>query len=105
MIVRELIERGAVFYPRHTAAVYQGQRLTFAEVYQNSLKMANALLALGLRKGDRVASLLGNSLQSIEIDFALLLSGLVRGAVHPCVRRFRVAALDSRCRECRAARV
>ncbi len=78
MVVKELIQRGTKFYPRQTAVLYQGETLTFEQVYSNSNRLANALLKLGLRKGDRVAFLLANSLQSIEIDFALLLSGLVR---------------------------
>jgi len=78
MHARELIRRGAVYFPQRTAAMFQGKSLTFDEVYRRSNRLANALLKLGLQKGDRVAFLLANSLQSIEIDFALLQSGLVR---------------------------
>lgn len=87
MNVRELITRGAVYYPDHLAVIYgeQGVRegtphhtLTFKTVYENTNALANALLQLGLSKGNRVAFLLANSAQSIEIDFAILQSGLVR---------------------------
>ncbi len=78
MHARELIKRGAKYYSNRTAVMFQGQSLTFEAVYRNSNRLANALLKLGLKKGDRVASLLANSLQSVEIDFALLQSGLVR---------------------------
>ncbi|PWA10389.1 AMP-dependent synthetase [Pueribacillus theae] len=74
----ELIKRGAIYYPNHTGVIYEGKKLTFEQVYKNSNRLANALLQLGLQKGDRVAFLLANSLQSVEIDFALLLTGLVR---------------------------
>lgn len=74
----ELIKRGAMFYPNHTGVIYQGKKITFEEVYKNSNRLANALIKLGLEKGDRVAFLLSNSLQSVEIDFALLIAGLVR---------------------------
>lgn len=74
----ELIKRGARYYPNHTAVIFKGEKSTFEQVYKNSNRLANALLKLGLRKGDRVASLLSNSMQSVEIDFALLLTGLVR---------------------------
>lgn len=74
----ELIKRGAVYYPNHTGVVYEGKSLTFDQVYKNSNRLANVLLNLGLKKGDRVAFLLANSIQSVEIDFALLLTGLVR---------------------------
>ncbi len=74
----ELIKRGAMYYPNHTGVIYEGEKLTFNQVYRNSNRLANALLKLDLKKGDRVAFLLANSLQSVEIDFALLLTGLVR---------------------------
>ncbi|MDQ0191338.1 long-chain fatty acid--CoA ligase [Alicyclobacillus cycloheptanicus] len=78
MNASELIERGAKYYPKQTAVICQGERLTFEEVYRNANRLANGLLKLGLQKGDRVAFLLANSAQSVEIDFALLLCGLVR---------------------------
>lgn len=74
----ELIQRGAVYYPDHVAVIYQDRQATFEEVYRNSNRLANVLMRLGLKKGDRVASLLANSLHSVEIDFALLRSGLAR---------------------------
>lgn len=78
MIAPELIRRGAKFFSKETAVIFQGEKLTFESVYRNSNRLANALLKVGLRKGNRVAFLLANSLQSVEIDFALLLSGIVR---------------------------
>ncbi len=78
MNAAELIIRGAIYYPNHTGAIFNGEKLTFDQVYRNSNRLANSLLSLGLKKGDRVAFLLANSLQSLEIDFALLQTGLVR---------------------------
>lgn len=78
MKAAELIKRGALYYPHHTAVMFEGKTLTFEEVYRNSNRLANALLNIGLRKGDRVAFLLANSEKSVEIDFAILLAGLVR---------------------------
>ncbi|MBS4210912.1 MULTISPECIES: class I adenylate-forming enzyme family protein [Neobacillus] len=78
MNAAELIKRGAVFFPNHTGVIFEGKKLTFDQVYRNSNRLANALLSLGLKKGDRVAFLLANSLQSVEIDFALLLTGIIR---------------------------
>lgn len=74
----ELIKRGAVYFPNHTAVIYKKEKITFDQVYKNSNRLANSLLKFGIKKGDRVAFLLANSLQSVEIDFALLQTGLVR---------------------------
>ncbi|MGG1678723.1 class I adenylate-forming enzyme family protein [Neobacillus sp. NRS-1170] len=78
MNAAELIKRGARFYPNHTSVIFQGEKLTFDQVFRNSNRLANSLLSLGLKKGDRVAFLLANSLQSVEIDFALLLTGIIK---------------------------
>jgi acyl-CoA synthetase (AMP-forming)/AMP-acid ligase II len=78
MIAAELIKRGAQYYAKETAVIYKDQKLTFEEVHKNSNRLAHALFQLGLEKGDRVSFLLANSIHSIEIDFAMLKSGLVR---------------------------
>ncbi|MDQ6660121.1 MAG: AMP-binding protein [Chloroflexota bacterium] len=78
MHARDLITRGATYYSDKVAVIFGEQRLTFETVYGNANALANALLNLGLHKGDRVAFLLANSAQSIEIDFAILQAGLVR---------------------------
>lgn len=78
LIAAELIRRGATYFPDHVGVIFEGESRTFDQVYKNSCRLANGLLRMGLKKGDRVAILLSNSLQSVEIDFALLLSGLVR---------------------------
>lgn len=78
MIAAESIKRGAIYYAKETAVIYKNQKLTFEEVHKNSNRLAHALFQLGLEKGDRISFLLANSIHSIEIDFAMLKSGLVR---------------------------
>ena len=78
MIAAELIGRGALHHHNRTAAIFQSEQWTFDEVNHNANRLAHALFELGLRKGDRVAILLSNSIHSLEVDFALLKSGLVR---------------------------
>ncbi len=46
-------------------------------------RVANALLSTGLAPGDRVVLLLGNTPEFVEVEQALLLSGLVRVALSP----------------------
>jgi len=49
----------------------------FATLHRNALAVANALRVLGVRRGDRVAVLLRNSLEWVEIFFALANIGAV----------------------------
>jgi fatty-acyl-CoA synthase len=59
-------------------AVRDSQRsLSFAQWHERSLRLANALLGLGLDKGDRVALLAYNCAEWMEIYAALSAAGLV----------------------------
>jgi acyl-CoA synthetase (AMP-forming)/AMP-acid ligase II len=78
MLAANLIRKGVKEFPDNIAVIFEDQKITFKEVYENSNKLANVLRGLGLEKGDKVAFLLSNSQQSVEIDLALLLAGLVR---------------------------
>lgn len=60
------------------AAESNGRRLTIADLRQRSNRMANALLGLGLVKGDRVAYVAQNHLEYVVLEFALVKAGLVK---------------------------
>jgi acyl-CoA synthetase (AMP-forming)/AMP-acid ligase II len=70
MNVGMLLSSHARFRPEHTAVVFENKRLTFKEFNTRVNKCANALLAMGVRKGDKVATLLPNSLELLEIYWA-----------------------------------
>jgi len=76
--VRYLIERAVKEYPERTALVFADRRLTFAQLDSRVNRLANALLELGLKKGDRVGMLLKNGCEFIEADFAFAKTGIVR---------------------------
>jgi acyl-CoA synthetase (AMP-forming)/AMP-acid ligase II len=56
----DLLARVAYMYPEKVAAVHGKPRLTYAELGERAWRLANALRAAGLEKGDRVATLLPN---------------------------------------------
>lgn len=55
----------------------RGRALTYPELESRTNRLANSLLQLGLRKGDRVAVMLYNSTDFVEVDCALAKVGLV----------------------------
>jgi fatty-acyl-CoA synthase len=62
----------------HKTAVRDSRRsLTFAQWHERTSRLANALLALGLQPGDRVALLAYNCIEWLEIYAALARAGLV----------------------------
>jgi acyl-CoA synthetase (AMP-forming)/AMP-acid ligase II len=65
-------------YPNKIALKdWRGKALTYPELESRTNRLANGLLRLGLRKGDRVAIMLFNCAEFVEIDCALAKVGLV----------------------------
>jgi long-chain acyl-CoA synthetase len=58
-----LVTRHARYRPAHTAVVIGNQRLTYLQINDFVNRCANALTALGVGRGDRVATILPNSLE------------------------------------------
>lgn len=76
--VRTAMRRSAQFH-RELPAIGSGDlRLTFGEVWQRGLRLANALLAAGLQPGDRVAVLEDNSIPAADFFVGSAAANLVR---------------------------
>ncbi|WP_248963466.1 AMP-binding protein [Sphaerisporangium perillae] len=63
--------------PRRTAIVFDGAETSYATLDARSERLAAALLAGGLRPGDRVATLTGNRPEHVEVFFACAKAGLI----------------------------
>jgi len=57
----DLPVRAALVYAEKDAVVHGTRRYTYAQFGERAWRLANGLRAAGLRKGDRVATLLPNS--------------------------------------------
>jgi long-chain acyl-CoA synthetase len=64
------------------AITFEGRHYTFREVEERVNRLANGLLDLGLRRGDRVAALQDNTPLAIETRFALMKAGLCMVALN-----------------------
>lgn len=78
MQVGRILRRSALAYPRRVAFACEAETLTFAELYLRASKLASGLRELGLRPGDRVATVGDNSLETAEQICAMALGGFVR---------------------------
>ena len=78
-----LLNRAALWYQVNTAVLHRGEAFTYREINQNSDRLANGLLKLGLKKGDRLVIVASDCTQYIEADFAIYKSGLIRVAINP----------------------
>mgnify|MGYP006282226779 CR=1 FL=1 len=77
MSVGGILRRNAFNFGDKTALVFEGRRVSYGELNQTVNRAANHLLHMGLQKGDRLAVLLHNSVEFIELYFACAKSGLV----------------------------
>jgi long-chain acyl-CoA synthetase len=72
--------------PQHPAVVCGDRRLSFLEVEARAHRLANALHALGLRKGDKLALILPNCLELLDAYRVAAQLGLVAVPLSPLLR-------------------
>jgi acyl-CoA synthetase (AMP-forming)/AMP-acid ligase II len=78
----DFLRRAAYIYPGKTAVVDGERRYSYGELAERSWRLANALRSAGLRKGDRVATLLFNSAPMLEAHFGVPASGGILVAIN-----------------------
>jgi len=77
MNLKLMLEEAVRQYGRKTAITLGKQRLSFTEVDEASNKVANALIKMGVSKGDRVAMLLPNIPEFVVIYFGVVKIGSI----------------------------
>lgn len=88
-----LIEHHSKFRPDETAVVVEGERLTWRAFYGRVDRCIKMLYALGVRKGDRVATLLPNCRELLEIYWAVPSMGAVLVPLSPLLMPAGLASL------------
>ena len=77
MNIGSLFSRHAKYRPNHPAVVFEDQRLTHLDFNKSINRLANTLLGLGIRKGDKIATILPNCLEQLEVYWATAKVGAV----------------------------
>ena len=93
MNIGSLIAHHAHYRPNHTAVMFEDCSLSFREFNRRVNRLANALLSLGLKKGDKVATILPNCLPLLETYWAVAKIGLVVVPLSPLLREKGLATL------------
>ena len=81
MDIGTLLPRHARYQPERPAFVIGEKRLTYREFNTHVNQLANALLATGVRKGEKMATVLSNSLELMAAYWAAAKTGIV---IVPC---------------------
>ncbi len=77
------LETSAEKYPERACTIFKGARISFAEMNRITDALANALVKMGIKKGDRVGIFMPNTPQFVMAYFAILKAGGVVVATNP----------------------
>ncbi len=91
MQVESFLELSAGRRPDKTALVCGKRRVTYAELERSANRLAHAMIAQGVRRGDRVAVHLDNSIEAVVAVFAILKAGAVFMMVNPTTKAEKLA--------------
>lgn len=83
MSVGALLLRSAASAKERTAVVYNGRRIRYSELHKRVQQVANALIGGGCRPGDRVALLLENRPEFIELYAGCAVAGMTVVPLNP----------------------
>ena len=93
MHIGALLPRHARYRPDHLAVVFEEERLTFHAFNARVNRLANALLAAGLAKGDKLATVLPNCLEQLDVYCAAAKTGIVVVPMSPLLQEAGLVSL------------
>ena len=98
--VQEYLTRAYKQYPAKVAIHFMGKDVTYKELYESSLKFANYLQTIGVKKGDRVAIMLPNCPQGVIGYYGALYAGAIVVQTNPLYteREISYQMKDSGCK-------
>ncbi len=83
MPLYSFLENSARKFPDRTGALFLGNGVTYADLWERSLSFANHIRMLGVEKGDRVGLLMANTPQFVIAFNGILAAGGVAVPVNP----------------------
>jgi len=98
MQLETFLENSARRLPEKTALVCGSQRISYAELERSANRLAHGLISLGVRRGDRVAIHMENSVEAVTAMFAVLKAGAVFLIVNPTTKTNKLAYILNNCR-------
>ena len=66
------IKRTAMVYPDRASVIHGDKTYTWKETYERSVRLASALVKMGIKKGDTVAVMGNNTPETYEAHFVCL---------------------------------
>src|SRR5208337_4509240 len=97
MLIQGFLEKSAARLPDKTALVCGGQRYTYGQLDGWSNHLAQLLQGQGVRRGDRVAMYLNNSVEAVIGIFGILKAGAVIVALNRTTKPEKLLGIVQNC--------
>ena len=98
MQVEQFLENSARQFPDKVALICGDERLTYRQIEERANQLAHALIAAGVERGDRVVTVLPNSIESVLAIFATLKAGAVFVVLNPTTKADKLTYILNNCR-------
>lgn len=98
LLVNDFLEQSAARTPDKIALICDGQRLTYAQIDQMANRLAHALQAQGVQRGDRVVLFLPNGVELVVGIFAALKAGGVFVVINATTKFDKLLYMVNNCR-------
>ena len=98
MQVEQFLENSARQFPDKIALICGDERLTYRQIEERANQLAHALIAAGVERGDRVVTVLPNSIESVLAIFATLKAGAVFVVLNPTTKADKLTYILNNCR-------
>jgi len=97
MLLQSFLENSARLYPNKVALIYKDARLTYAEINRRANQVAVLLRSQGIKRGDRVAIFLENSVESVISLFGILKADAVFVMLSPQLKAPKLEYILNNC--------
>ncbi|MFM2359680.1 MAG: hypothetical protein RLY16_1673 [Bacteroidota bacterium] len=86
LTIQYWLQKHAQYRPKHLALIFEDKRISYLDLYHSVNQLCHAFKQAGIEKGDKVATLLSNSVELWEIYWACAACGAVAVPLSPLLR-------------------
>jgi len=97
MLIQHFLEDSARKFPAKTAIIERGGKYTYEEINRMADRLARAIRAHGIRRGDRVAVFMDNSIEAVISIFGILKADAVFLILSPSLKFIKLAYILNHC--------
>ena len=96
-LLHEGLEKSAIRYPDKIAVITEGESFTCQQFFYSAIKLSNALIDNGLKRGDRCVIYMDNTFPCVISIYATLLAGGVFVMVNPQTKKDKLRFVLNDC--------